>query len=125
MNSLHYRGPRAVLSHSLKPTCTCISEAPFDAEVAYQNLSNKFSQLAGLVATYMSQAPVDRSLRNANAANMAKVALRIVGGQMTDGFPIAVSWAESSRMVHSHGFAQVCWFIRGLCSQRVIAMHLA
>ena len=85
-----------------------MSEGPFDAERAHRNLSHKFTQLAGVVSTYMKQAPMDRAVRNANAANMAKIAWRIVGGQVTNQFP------DCCLVGREFGNGSFSWFCSGV-----------
>ncbi|MBD0369482.1 MAG: trypsin-like serine protease [Pyrinomonadaceae bacterium] len=63
--------------------CGCRGRAEneaFDAKLAYQRLAKKFTELTGVVTTYMSQAGLERDARARNAERMARVLERIVGG---------------------------------------------
>ncbi|HEV7403676.1 MAG TPA: hypothetical protein VGO11_12140 [Chthoniobacteraceae bacterium] len=82
MHSPHLRGPRSLQPRLVKPGCQCGGQTPFDPESAHRALAQKLTQLTGVMASHMQQAPLDRSLRNANAKDMAKIAVRIVGGQI-------------------------------------------
>lgn len=59
---------------------SCSQNTPFDAEQAYRNLSRKYTDLADIVTTYMSQAGMERTARTGNALNMVETLKRIVGG---------------------------------------------
>lgn len=89
----------------------CASSGDFDARVAHERLSRKYDQLATLVARYMSEADVERSVRVANAVSMASEIQRIVGGVTTTDFPECclvgrkspngtVGWFCSGALVH-------------------------
>lgn len=68
--------------------CSCEeNENNFDAQVAYEQLYQKYTQLADIMVAYMSEADLKRSLRAESAFTMAEVLSRIVGGLPTDGFP--------------------------------------
>jgi secreted trypsin-like serine protease len=70
--------------------CKCSDENNknnFDAKMAYDQLYQKYAQLADIMAAYMSEADLKRALRVENAFSMAEVLSRIVGGSPTDGFP--------------------------------------
>jgi endonuclease G len=54
-----------------------------DLKVAVENLSRKYTALAGVVARYMSEAGLERATRNANAARFTDELVRIVGGVET------------------------------------------
>jgi hypothetical protein len=60
------------------PNCAQGEEA--DLQTAIDNPSRKYTQLAEVVARYMSQAHLERGLRAANAESMAERLIRIVGG---------------------------------------------
>jgi endonuclease G len=64
----------------IKNCVNCSQRASFDAEQAYKNLSQKYTELADIVATYMSQAGLERTARANNAHDMANLLARIVGG---------------------------------------------
>jgi endonuclease G len=64
------------------PNCAQGEEA--DLQTAIDNLSRKYTQLAQVVARYMSQARLERRARAANAASMAELLIRIVGGTETE-----------------------------------------
>src|SRR6185436_16256848 len=66
------------------PSCARGTEQPFDAKSAYEKLSRKYTELSDLMTQYISQAPLERGLRNTNAVHMAKVIARIVGGVKVD-----------------------------------------
>ncbi len=70
--------------------CKCSSEENeinFNAKAAYNQLYQKYTQLADIMAAYMSEADLKRSVRAENAFTMAEVISRIVGGSPTEGFP--------------------------------------
>jgi endonuclease G len=92
-------------------TCQCEGAHEFDAEAAYRRLARKHEQLAQLVATYMSQAGMDRPARAVNAMAMAAELERIVGGVTTTDFPECclvgrknpngtVGWFCSGTLIH-------------------------
>ena len=54
-----------------------------DLKVAVENLSRKYTKLAGVVARYMSEAGLERATRTANAARFTDELVRIVGGVET------------------------------------------
>jgi endonuclease G len=56
-------------------------EEEVDAKQAFERLSQKLTQLGEQVAQYMSEAPLERNLRNRNAETLAKRIDRIVGGR--------------------------------------------
>jgi secreted trypsin-like serine protease len=64
------------------PSCAQGEEA--DLQTAIDNLSRKYTQLAEVVARYMSQAHLERGLRATNAESMAERLIRIVGGLETE-----------------------------------------
>lgn len=72
------------LSHTSCVHCARGAQQEFDARNAYENLARKQTELSDLLAQYMSQAPLERAKRNANALAMAKVTARIVGGVKVD-----------------------------------------
>lgn len=56
--------------------------AEFDAEVAFKRLSEKYNNLAQLVAKHFSQAGApDRLLRAKSSKEIAEMLMRIVGGK--------------------------------------------
>ncbi|MCF0039794.1 S1 family peptidase [Dyadobacter fanqingshengii] len=62
-----------------KRGCQC--EENFDAEIAFKRLSEKYNDLAEIVANYLSEADIaDRSIRAKSAQRMAELLIRIVGG---------------------------------------------
>lgn len=70
--------------------CKCSdenNENNFDAKMAYEHLYHKYTQLADIMAAYMSEANLERALRAENAFNMSDELNRIVGGVPTDSFP--------------------------------------
>jgi secreted trypsin-like serine protease len=88
------------------------AEAP-DLKVAVENLSRKYTEVAEVVARYMSEAGLERATRNANAARLTARLIRIVGGVETPPgkypecvligrrFPNgSVSWFCSGVLVH-------------------------
>lgn len=52
----------------------------FDAKLAYERLSKRFTDLSGIVARYMSQAGLERDARVRNAEDMASALEWIIGG---------------------------------------------
>ena len=58
----------------------------FDTDASLERLYRKHTQLADTVASYMLEAGLKRSLRNANATAMA-ANLRIWNGEPTDNYP--------------------------------------
>ena len=89
----------------------CADANEFDAQIAYQRLARKHEQLAQLMARYMSQAGVERTVRVENALSMAAEADRIVGGVTTSDFPECclvgrknpngtVGWFCSGALIH-------------------------
>lgn len=62
------------------PHCeSCLSEE-FDPELAHARLLEKFEQLGSVLTSYVSEAPLDRSLRNRLATDKVFVLERILGG---------------------------------------------
>lgn len=59
----------------------------FNARLAYENLTRKYTQLADMVIKYISEAGLDRDARVLRANEMAVILERIVGGRETTGFP--------------------------------------
>jgi endonuclease G len=57
--------------------------APDDVKLALANLSRKYTEVADLLARYMSEAGLERAARNANAVTLADQVARIVGGLET------------------------------------------
>lgn len=74
---------------STKNCVNCSQNTTFDAEQAYKNLSRKYTELADIVTTYMSQAGLDRTTRTNNALDLAGMLARIVGGTpvVEGGYP--------------------------------------
>jgi secreted trypsin-like serine protease len=66
------------------PCLNCAQGEEPDLRTAIDNLSRKYTQLAEVVARYMSQARLERGTRAANAESMAKLLIRIVGGTETE-----------------------------------------
>ena len=79
----------------------------FDARVAYDQLYQKYTQLAVIMAAYMSEASMTRAARVESAVSLAEVLSRIVGGLPTDGYPECCLIGDNSRffctgiLVHS------------------------
>jgi endonuclease G len=63
-----------------KNCVNCSQNTTFDAEQAYKNLSQKYTELADIVTAYMSQAGLERAARTSNAHNLADRLARILGG---------------------------------------------
>ena len=64
---------------SNKKGCPCSKE--FDAEIAFKRLSEKYNDLAEIVANYFSEAKIaDRAVRSESAQLMSELLIRIVGG---------------------------------------------
>ncbi len=76
----------------------------------FEVLSTKFNQLADVMQQYISEAPLDRGVRNANAARLAKVVERIVGGSKTQegAYPECCLVGR----LHPNGFQE--WFCSGV-----------
>jgi secreted trypsin-like serine protease len=70
--------PTAAMEAAKCPGCS--PEGEEDLREAIQNLSRKYTDLALLMAQYMSQAGLDRGARTANARDFAAELIRIVGG---------------------------------------------
>jgi secreted trypsin-like serine protease len=66
------------------PCPNCAQGEEVDLQAAIDNLSRKYTQLAQVVARYMSQARLARGARAANAESMAELLIRIVGGSETE-----------------------------------------
>jgi endonuclease G len=66
------------------PCPTCAPREEGDLQAAIDNLSRKYTQLAEVVASYMSQARLARGVRAANAESMTERLLRILGGRRTE-----------------------------------------
>jgi len=64
-----------------KNCVNCSQSNTFDAEQAYKNLSQKYTELADIVVTYMSQAGLQRTSRTSNAHTLADRIARIMGGK--------------------------------------------
>jgi endonuclease G len=64
----------------LAPCPNCAQGEEADLQTAIDNLSRKYTQLAEMMARYMSEAHLERGARAANAESMAKLLIRIVGG---------------------------------------------
>lgn len=97
-------------SSSGKPCAKCAASAPFDSEVAYRRLAHKHMQLAGLVASYVSQAGMERGARLNNAAIMAEEAMRIVGGK-----PVAAEeFPECCLVGRTNSNGTIGWFCSGV-----------
>src|SRR6266545_3877279 len=113
------RGPRSVLRPATAATgqrtgcANCPPAEEPDLRVAVDNLSRKYTELAEVVARYMSEAGIDRPTRNAHAVSFAEQLARIVGGVETppDKYPDCaligrrfpngtVSWFCSGVLVH-------------------------
>lgn len=60
--------------------CARHQHQEFDSKTAYENLSRKYVEMAGLMTRYINEAPLARAVRNEHALHMAKVLTRIVGG---------------------------------------------
>jgi secreted trypsin-like serine protease len=82
--ALQSRNPSQALTHASCAQCAQTAQQTFDAQVAYENLARKYTELSDLMARYIAQAPLERSVRNNNAREMAKVLARIVGGVPVD-----------------------------------------
>jgi endonuclease G len=65
------------------PCPNCAQGEEVDLRTAFDNLSQKYAQLAEVIANYMSQAGLERGLRVTNAESMTERLLRIVGGSST------------------------------------------
>jgi len=61
----------------------CAQGEEADLQTAVANLSRKYTQLAEIMARYMSQARLKRGARAASAESMAETLIRIVGGWET------------------------------------------
>jgi secreted trypsin-like serine protease len=105
------RRPVAIGQRSGCTDCPPVEEPDF--KVAVENLSRKYTELAGVVARYMSEAGLERETRTANAARFTAELIRIVGGVETPPgkypecaligrrFPNgSVSWFCSGVLVH-------------------------
>lgn len=90
--------------------CSCghPEKKEFDAQLAFENLSHKYRELAALVTQYISEAGLDRPTRVKKANAIASVLERIVGGQTTTGFP------ECCLVGHRTGSHQFQWFCTGV-----------
>ncbi len=88
----------------------CSENAGFDAKLAFENLARKQAQLADLVARYMSEAGLERSVRNSNALEISAQLERIVGGRPVPrgGFP------ECCLVGHEFTNGSVEWFCTGV-----------
>jgi endonuclease G len=62
------------------PCPNCAQGEEGELQTAIDNLSRKYTQLAEVVARYMSQAGLERGTRAANAESMSELLGRIVGG---------------------------------------------
>jgi secreted trypsin-like serine protease len=65
------------------PCPNCAQGEEVDLLTAFNNLSRKYTELAEVIAGYMSQARLERGVRATNAESMAERLLRIVGGSRT------------------------------------------
>jgi endonuclease G len=105
------RRPVATGQRSGCANCPPVEEP--DLKVALGNLSRKYTELAGVLARYMSEAGLARATRTANAARLTDELVRIVGGVETPPgmypecallgrrFPNgSVSWFCSGVLVH-------------------------
>lgn len=78
--------------------CSCDENGnDFDARVAYDQLYQKYTQLADIMAAYMSEASMTRAARVESAVSLAEVLSRIVGGLPTDGYPECCLVGNNSR----------------------------
>lgn len=75
------RRPVATAQRSGCVDCPPVEEP--DLKVAVENLSRKYTELAGVLARYMSEAGLEREARTANAARFTDELIRIVGGVET------------------------------------------
>lgn len=71
------------------PCPNCAQGEEVDLLTAFNNLSRKYTELAEVIASYMSQASLERGVRAANAESMTERLLRIIGGDRTqpDEYP--------------------------------------
>jgi secreted trypsin-like serine protease len=70
--------------------CSCNDDhknSDFDAKLAYENLTRKYTQLADVVVKYVSEAGLQRNARVNRAMEMAATLSRIVGGTETTEYP--------------------------------------
>lgn len=73
---------------SKKCNCSdCGEKGDFNAQVAYENLTRKYTELADVVVKYVSEAGLDRAERVLSAMEMAAILERIIGGRETTDFP--------------------------------------
>jgi secreted trypsin-like serine protease len=65
------------------------NDTSFDARLAYTRLAKKHQRVIEITMQYMSEADVDRSIRNRNAIRMSEILERILGGRPVEegGFP--------------------------------------
>jgi len=77
---------RAMVEPSLQsvPCPNCAQGEEADLRTVIDNLSRKYTQLADVVARYISDAGLERGARVANAVSMAERLLRIIGGMRTE-----------------------------------------
>jgi endonuclease G len=81
-----------------------------DLKVAVENLSRKYTELAGVMARYMSEAGLDRKTRTANAARFTDELIRIVGGVET---PPGM-YPECALLGRRFPNGSVSWFCSGV-----------
>jgi endonuclease G len=63
--------------------CNCSELEEFDSYTAFENLARKHEQLSEIVAQYMTEASLKRTVRAKNAREMAKaITMSIVGGEV-------------------------------------------
>lgn len=95
---------------NVKNCVNCSQSTSFDAELAYKNLSRKYTELADILTTYMSQAGLERSARTNNAIDMAGLLARIVGG-----VPVAQGgYPECCLIGEKFTNGSISWFCTGV-----------
>ena len=85
---LRIPNPSTLTDHAGCPHCARSKAREFDAEAAHRQLVRKYSQLTDVLTRYVSEAPLERGLRNRRAVEMAVVLARITGGvEVNDEHP--------------------------------------
>src|ERR1700743_3276028 len=88
------------------------TQAEFDAQKAFTDLSLKFQSLSQVLSRYMSEAGLDRETRIRNALNMAATVTGIDGGMLTIDHPECC--LVGHRLREENGEVAFNWFCTGV-----------